>query len=147
MGKQKKRKKHMTLLAVTTVLVVTAGVLFAGRHVIIQNIKTKAAVEIGRKMLEAQIGQTVQIGGQEADVSDIAAQIEEQMDEEDVQKVTEIAEKYISPENIRQAADMAASGDAEGLRNLAEGQISEEDRQELQGLYDKYKDQIQNYIP
>ena len=42
---------------------------------------------------------------------------------------------------------MAASGDAEGLRNLAEGQISEEDRQELQGLYDKYKDQIQNYIP
>ncbi len=98
-------------------------------------------------MLEAQIGQTVRINGQETDVSDIAAQIEQQMDEEDVQKITEIAEKYISPENIRQAANLAAGGDTEGLKNLAEGQISEEDKQKLQGLYDKYKDQIQNYIP
>ncbi len=147
MRKQRKRRKHVALLAVTTVLVVAAGALFAGRHVIVQEIKTKAAVEIGRKMLEAQIGQTVRINGQETDVSDIAAQIEQQMDEEDVQKITEIAEKYISPENIRQAANLAAGGDMEGLKNLAEGQISEEDKQKLQGLYDKYKDQIQNYIP
>ena len=70
-----------------------------------------------------------------------------QMDEEDVEKVSQIAEKYISPENIRQAAGMAASGDVEGLKSLAEGQLTEEDKNELMGLYEKYKDQIPNQLP
>lgn len=147
MKKRKKRRTHIGLLVITAVLVVAAGTLFAGRHAIVQGIKTKAAMEIGKKMLETQIGHTINIDGQEVNVSEIAAQIEEQMDEQDVQKVTEIAEKYISPDNIKQAANMAANGDTEGLQALAEGQISEEDKQELQGIYDKYKDQIQNYIP
>ena len=70
-----------------------------------------------------------------------------QMDEEDVEKVSQIAEKYISPENIRQAAGMVASGDVEGLKSLAEGQLTEEDKNELMGLYEKYKDQIPNQLP
>lgn len=143
MKKKKRKRRHTGLFLFTAVLTVAAVVLFVGRHAIVQEIKTKVATEVGKKMLEEQIGKSINVGGQEINVSDIVNQMEEQ----DVEKVTEIAEKYISKDNIKQAADLAASGDVEGLRGLAEGQITEEDKNELQELYNKYKDQIQNYVP
>ncbi|MEY8391499.1 hypothetical protein D3Z36_07290 [Lachnospiraceae bacterium] len=139
----RKKKRHIGLLAVTGVLVISAGVLFAGRHVIVQQVKTKAAVEIGKRLLTEQFGSQINIGGRQVDVS----QVMEQMDEEDVETITGIAEKYISPENIKQAAQMAASGDTEGLKALAGEQVSQEDKEQLQGLYEKYKDQIPANIP
>lgn len=138
-----KKRKHTRLLSVTIILIGVAGALFLGRDAILQKVRTTAATEIGKKLLEQQIGATVNINGQEIEVSDVM----NQMDEEDVEKVSQIAEKYISPENIRQAAGMAASGDVEGLKSLAEGQLTEEDKNELMGLYEKYKDQIPNQLP
>lgn len=140
---KRKKKKHIRLLAVTVILIGAASALFIGRDAILQKVRTTAATEIGKKLLEQQIGTTVNINGQEIEVSDVV----NQMDQEDVEKVSQIAEKYISPENIKQAADMAAGGDMEGLRSLAEGQLTEEDKNELMGLYQKYKDQIPNQVP
>ena len=77
------------------------------------------------------------------DVSEIVNRMEEQ----DVKAVTDIVEKYISSDNVKQAADMAASGDTEGLKNMAESQLTEEDKNELRGIYEKYKDQIPNGAP
>lgn len=139
----RKRKKHSRLIVVTAVLVVGATALFAGRHAIVDTVKTKAATEIGKKLLEEQIGSNLNIGGQNIDVSEIM----DQMDEADVQKVTDIAGKYISQDNLKTAADLAASGDTEGLKNLAKEQLTEEDKNQLQGLYDKYKDQLPDTIP
>ena len=135
----KKRKKQARLLAVTGILVAAAAVLFAGRETIEKQIKTKAATEIGKKILEEQLGKAVNAGGQQIDVSEVI----DSMEQEDVEQITDIAEKYISPENIRQAADMAASGDVEGLAGLADGQVSDADRARLEALYEKYKDQLQ----
>lgn len=140
--KKSKKKSQIRLVAVAAALVVTAAALFAGRHMIVQEIKTKAAVEIGKKIFEGQMGKNVNIGGADIDVSGIAGQLEDQ----DVQQVTEIAEKYISPENIQQAASLAASGDMEGLQALAEGQVTEEDRAKLEELYEKYKGLLENYV-
>ena len=140
---KRKKRKHIRLLAVTVILIGAAGTLFISRDAILQKVRTTAATEIGKKILEQQIGSTVNINGQEIAVSDVVSQ----MDEEDVERVSQIAEKYISPENIKQAADMAASGDMEGLKSLAEGQLTEADKNELMGLYEKYKDQIPEQIP
>ena len=141
--KKKKRKSHIGLITVTAALVIAAAALFAGRHMIVQEIKTKAAIEISKKIFEGQLGKNVNMEGTDIDVSGIAEQLEEQ----DVQQVTEIAEKYISPENIQQAAALAASGDTEGLQALAEGQVTEEDKEKLQELYEKYKGLLENYVP
>ena len=108
------KKKFAILIGVLAV-----AALFAGRHVIVQEIKTKATIEIGKKIFEGQLGKTVNIGGADIDVSSIADHFEEQ----DVKQATEIAEKYISPENIQQAAALVASGDTEGLQALAEGRL------------------------
>ena len=132
------KKKFAILIGVLAV-----AALFAGRHVIVQEIKTKATIEIGKKIFEGQLGKTVNIGGADIDVSSIADHFEEQ----DVKQATEIAEKYISPENIQQAAALVASGDTEGLQALAEGQVTEEDKQKLQELYEKYKGLLEQYAP
>ena len=65
------------------------------------------------------------------------------MEQEDIEQLTGIAQKYISPENIKQAVDMAASGDVQGLAGLANGQVSDADRAQLEALYEKYKNQLQ----
>ena len=88
MGKRKK-KRHIALLATVGVLALGAGTLFYYRDSIIGGIKTKAAAEIGRKLLEEQIGGSLNIAGQKLDVSEII----DQMDQADVERVTEIAEK------------------------------------------------------
>ena len=38
--------------------------------------------------------------------------------------------------------DMVSNGDTAGLQELAEEQLTEEDKAKLQEIYDKYKDQI-----
>ncbi len=135
----KKRKKHVALLAVTGILVAGAVVLFAGRGTIEKQIKAKAAMEIGKKIFEQQLSKTVNVGGQQVDVSDVV----DNMEQEDIEQLTGIAQKYISPENIKQAVDMAASGDVQGLAGLANGQVSDADRAQLEALYEKYKNQLQ----
>ena len=47
-----------------------------------------------------------------------------------------------APESLEQAADMAASGDLEGLAGLAKEQVSDNDRAQLEALYEKYKNQL-----
>ncbi len=135
----KKRKKHVALLAVTGILVAGAVVLFAGRGTIEKQIKAKAAMEIGKKIFEQQLSKTVNVGGQQVDVSDVV----DNMEQEDIEQLTGIAQKYISPENIKQAVDMAASGDVQGLAGLANGQVSDADRAQLEALYEKYKNKLQ----
>lgn len=139
----KRRKVQAGFIVTVVILVVAAGGLFAGRHAILKGVKTKAASEIGKRLLEEQIGNNINIGGQNVNVSEIV----DQMDEQDVQKVTEIAEKYISSDNVKQAAAMAANGDLEGLKDMAGGQLTEEDKNELQEIYEKYKNQIPAALP
>ena len=67
------KKKFAILIGVLAV-----AALFAGRHVIVQEIKTKATIEIGKKIFEGQLGKTVNIGGADIDVSSIADHFEEQ---------------------------------------------------------------------
>lgn len=141
--KKSKRKAHIGLVTVSAALVLTAALLFAGRHMVVQELKTRATIEIGKKIFEGQLGKNVNVGGTDIDVSGIANHFEEQ----DVKQAAEIAEKYISPENLQQAAALAASGDTEGLQALAEGQVAEEDREKLQELYEKYKGLLEDYVP
>lgn len=133
-----KKKKHVKLVVITTVLALSAGALFFGRHAIVHGIKAKASVEIGKRLIEGQLGENINIGGIDVNVSDIVENIEE----EDVEQVGEIVEKYISPSTIKSVTDMVSNGDTAGLQELAEEQLTEEDKAKLQEIYDKYKDQI-----
>lgn len=134
----RRKKKHIRLLAVTGILAVSAVILFANRDKIVEQARVRAVKEISKKLLTEQLGEELEVGDQRIDVS----QMIENMEQKDVETLTDIAEKYISPENLREAADMAADGDLEGLKELAEEQISTEDQAQLQDLYEKYKNQI-----
>ena len=127
----RRKKKHIRLLAVTGILAVSAVILFANRDRIVEQVRVRAVKEISKKLLTEQLGEELEVG-----------EMIENMEQKDVETLTDIAEKYISPENLREAADMAADGDLEGLKELAEEQISKEDQAQLQGLYEKYKNHI-----
>ncbi len=92
MGKRRK-KRHIALLATVGVLALGAGTLFYYRDSIIGGIKTKAAAEIGRKLLEEQIGGSLNIAGQKLDVSEIIDQME-QLTQEDKEELQALYEKY-----------------------------------------------------
>ena len=49
---------------------------------------------------------------------------------------------FTSGDNIQEAAGLAASGNMEGLKDMAQEQLTQEDKEELQALYEKYKGQI-----
>ncbi len=90
-----------------------------------------------------QLNRHASTAGQASAVS----QVVENMEQEDVETLTGIAEKYISQDNLKQAADLVANGDMEGLKELAQEQVTEEDQARLEELYDKYKDKISGYVP
>ena len=138
-----KKKRHLGLLVISSSLVLCAGALFAGRHVILEEVRTKAATEIGKRVLMEQLNRHASTAGQASAVS----QVVENMEQEDVETLTGIAEKYISQDNLKQAADLVANGDMEGLKELAQVQVTEEDQARLEELYDKYKDKISGYVP
>ncbi len=138
-----KKKRHLGLLVISSSLVLCAGALFAGRHVILEEVRTKAATEIGKRVLMEQLNRHASTAGQASAVS----QVVENMEQEDVETLTGIAEKYISQDNLKQAADLVANGDMEGLKELAQEQVTEEDQARLEELYDKYKDKISGYVP
>lgn len=138
-----KKKRHLGLLVISSSLVLCAGALFAGRHVILEEVRTKAATEIGKRVLMEQLNRHASTAGQASAVS----QVVENMEQEDVETLTGIAEKYISQDNLKQAADLVANGDMEGLKELAQEQVTEEDQAQLEELYDKYKDKISGYVP
>lgn len=138
-----KKKRHLGLLVISSSLVLCAGALFAGRHVILEEVRTKAATEIGKRVLMEQLNRHASTAGQASAVS----QVVENMEQEDVETLTGIAEKYISQDNLKQAADLVANGDMEGLQELAQEQVTQEDQALLEELYDKYKDKISSYVP
>ena len=109
----RRKKKHIRLLAVTGILAVSAVILFANRDRIVEQVRVRAVKEISKKLLTEQLGEELEVGEQRVDVS----QMIENMEQKDVETLTDIAEKYISPENLREAADMAADGDLEGLNS------------------------------
>ena len=92
-------------------------------------------------MLEEQLRQNIPADLPGADSIDVD-QIVDQIDAEDLQKATEIAEKYIAPENIAEYAEMAANGNLSELKEQVQGDLSEADQQALRELYEKYKDII-----
>lgn len=137
MAKRRNKKRHTGWIVLAVILVIGAGT-FAAKDVIIGGIKTKAAETIGKKLLESQLEGQININGQNVDVSEII----DKMEEEDVEKVTDIAEKYVSGESISECMGMIQDGNVSGLQDYAKENLTQEDKQELQGIYEKYKNQI-----
>lgn len=138
MAARRKKKKHTGLIVLAVLLIIGAG-LFAGRHAIIDGIKTKAIKEVSKKLMESQLGGEITVGGQTVNVSEII----DHMEEADVEKVNSIAEKYVSQENISNYLEMVQSGDMSGLKEQAKESLTPEDKQELQGIYEKYIEKIE----
>lgn len=138
MSKKRKKKRHTGRVILSLTLIVLAIGLFLGKDALTDALKTKAAQFVAKKMLEEQLRQSIPSENPGADAID-ASKIVDQMDTEDLQKATEIAEKYIDSGNIGKYVEMVADGNLSELKEQVQNDLSEADQQTLLELYEKYK--------
>lgn len=141
MAKRKKTKRHTGRIIVSVLLIVVAAGLFIGRNAIIDGLRTKAVKTVATKLLEEQLSKAAkEVLGSNVDVD--VSEVIDNMEEEDIEKAVDIAEKYVEPGKLEEYVEMVRDGDIARIKQQVKEELSEEDKQELRGLYEKYKDQI-----
>ncbi|MEG0961397.1 MAG: hypothetical protein RSD28_06590 [Lachnospiraceae bacterium] len=138
MAKRRKKKSHLGWIVTALILIAGISAVFLGKDYIISGVKEKAVKELSKQLIKFQMEQQISVGEKSVNVSEII----NHMEKEDVQAVTDIAEKYVSTENIQDAVDMVKDGDVSDLQEYAKENLTEQDIQELQDIYEKYKNQI-----
>lgn len=134
---RKKRKKH-TGLKIFLFLVV---ICIVGGIVSWKQIKSvtsqKAAEVVVEKLLDSKISSDKAVYGNLS-----AKDIYNSMDDADKQVVTDIITDHMTPENIKNVEQYVTSGDTAGLEQYAKDNLSTEETQTIQNMYEKYKDQL-----
>ena len=94
-----------------------------------------------KKMIEEQLIREKESGTLQID-DETVTRVIESIEPEDLKEAADIAEKYIEPENIGEYVDMVKDGNLSELEQQFKDQVTPDDMQKLQNLYEKYKDQI-----
>lgn len=133
MSRRKRRRTRVRIVwTLVVVLAVAAGVLVFQER-ITDGIKEKAAGAIIDQVLS-------QAGGLlPENIRGTVLEVYENMDEEDKDKVKKIIAEEIDSGTAQDVKEYVENGDMKGLEQYAENNLSPENSNALQDLYDKYK--------
>ena len=137
MAAKRRRKRHLGLNIFLGMVLIVVLVGFVLKDQITNKVKDKAAEVVVEKLLDEKIGADTAVYGNLT-----ASDIYDSMDEADKETVKDIVENNLSEETISQATDYLKKGDTAGLKEYVKENLSEEEKQEVQDLYQKYKDQL-----
>ena len=146
MAKKKKKKKSIIhkILPVVFTLVIIAVILILTKIYVYEPFKKQAVSTLTEKLLQSQISADTTL----PDGTTVnAREILDSMSSDDQETVQDIIDNHISPSTIKEASSYLSSGDTEGLKNYAESMLSDSEIQEVEELYEKYKDQITQAVP
>lgn len=133
----RRRKRHLGLKIFLGIVLVVVIVGFVMKDQISSGVKDKAAEVVVEKLLDEKIAKDTAVYGDKT-----ASDIYESMDSEDQEAVKSIVEEHLDQETISEATSYLTSGDTAGLKEYVKENLSEEEKQEVQDLYEKYKDQL-----
>ncbi len=128
---QKRKQKKNTGLKIVLIVLIAAIVLL-GSYSRLKKAAVKTAAEVVIRNQLADYGITDQ------QIDSVLDQIEE----EDQETVTSIISEHVSGSSVQAVSDYIASGDLKGLAEYAESELSENEKQELIGLAEKYRKKI-----
>jgi hypothetical protein len=138
---RKNRKRHTGCLVTLLIFVIIAVGLLLGGRTLLNSIKVKAAKTLAKKVITEQIEQNIgSLGNIDVD------KIIDDMPDEDVNKITDMVDKYVGLENIGEYINMARDGELNQLQQYLDEKVSQEDKEEIQSLYNKYKDKYEDQI-
>lgn len=134
---RKKRKKHtgLKIFLFLVVICIVGGIVFWKQ---IKSVTSQKAAEVVvEKLLDSKISSDKAVYGNLS-----AKDIYNSMDDADKQVVTDIITDHMTPENIKNVEQYVTSGDTAGLEQYAKDNLSTEETQTIQNMYEKYKDQL-----
>lgn len=146
MSKKKKKKKSIIhkILPVVFTLLIIAVILILTKIYVYEPFKKQAVSTLTEKLFQSQISADTTL----PDGTTVnAKEILDSMSSDDQETVQDIIDNHISPSTIKEASSYLSSGDTEGLKNYAESMLSDSEIQEVEDLYEKYKDQITQAVP
>ncbi|MEE1008078.1 MAG: hypothetical protein UH963_02920 [Agathobacter sp.] len=138
MNDSKPNKGYKVLIVLIYTVVFILGMMLVLKLFVFDKVKEKATEIALEKVLE-----------QEASTENPYLQNEsvkkllENMETEDKETAEEIITNTVSASDIPKLSGYVAKKDTASLKKYVQENLSEEDMGKLQGLYDKYKDQIQ----
>lgn len=140
MSKKKKRKSILgTLLPILCTFAVIAVIIVLAKVYVYEPFKDKAISALTEKLIQSQISADTTL----PDGTTINAQeIWDSMSSTDQAAVEDIIDNHISPSTLQEASSYLSSGDTEGLKSYAKNMLTDSETQEIQDLYEKYKDQL-----
>lgn len=127
MSRNRRRRHRRWPIAVVIVAVIVVLLLVGGMMV-----KKQITKVVAKEMMKYQI-ETVVGDSQQAE------EIVNEMDQEDMDRVMEIANKYVSFDEIKGYMQSVKSGDVESVKDALKAKMSQEDLEELRTIYEKYK--------
>ena len=134
---RKRRKKHtgLKIFLFIVVICIAGGIVFWKQ---IKSVTSQKAAEVVvEKLLDSKISSDKAVYG---DLS--AKDIYNSMDEADKQVVTDIITDHMTTDNIKNVEQYVTAGDTAGLEQYAKDNLSTEETQTIQNMYEKYKDQL-----
>lgn len=134
---RKRRKKHtgLKILLFILVICIVGGIVFWKQ---IKSVTSQKAAEVVvEKLLDSKISADKAVYG------DLTAKdIYNSMDDADKQVVTDIITDHMTADNIKNVEQYVTAGDTAGLEQYAKDNLSTEETQTIQNMYEKYKDQL-----
>lgn len=145
MGASRKRKKKgMGTIAFLGLVILGCLVVifFIGKGYVKSMVTRKVTEQVTQQVFERALEST---GDPRA--AEKAKEIVASMDKEDKEQAEEIIGKYADSQTIADCMDIVEGGINEQsiseVKQYLEQSVSEEDMQALQGMYEKYKDELQ----
>jgi len=120
--------KKPVILGILAGIIVVAGILY---FVVWKPAKAAIVSSVAEKTITSVAEQA----GVDADV---ASEIYDNMSEEDQETVQDLIDSHADASTVQEAVDLYTSGDTEGLKDLAQSELSDDEMEELYSLYQKY---------
>ena len=132
--RRKKRSAAGVFLKTLVIVLVIAGILFYAKGFVKQKVEDKVAETVVDQIATSDV--SLPDGGS-------AGKIYSSMSTEDQEKVKKIVDNHMNTEAASKVQQFVTSGDKEGLKQYAQESLTQEEQDELQELYNKYKDGAQ----
>ena len=134
MAKRRKRKSYAgRIILLLMLLVIALCVLGFTLY------KDKIAKTVGKKVATTAIEQMIKAEtGKSVDINEIKSQ----MDEEDVEKLDSIVDKYADTDKMKECVDLYKNKGTQAVKDYLKDEVNQEDIDKLKDLYQKYGDTI-----
>ncbi|MCC8017854.1 MAG: hypothetical protein LIO39_04505 [Lachnospiraceae bacterium] len=136
---RRRRRRSSALQKIILVVVILVIVILIAFFFVIRPMKQRLASSVAEKVIEMQVSSDT-----DSDVT--AEEILDVMSEEDQKTIEEICEEYLDVQTLTEISGYLAQGDTASVKAYVKESLSEEELAQIQEIYEKYQDELSEYL-